>query len=95
MNVNKPESFPEGLLEAMADSSVNLVPSSDDGTIQERLRAQMQADALRPLSSERDADGEPQAPLKVAPIDPEVVEEVARFLRLGVSRTFELVFSSV
>lgn len=95
MNVNKPESFPEGLLEALADSSVNLVPSSDDSTIHERLRAQMQADALRPLSSERDGDGESQAPLKVAPIDPEIVEEVACFLRLGVSRTFELIFSSV
>lgn len=84
--MNKPESFPEGLLEALADASINLIPSTDESTIQARLKAQMQADALQPLSSDRDENGEPNAPLKEAPISPEIVEEATHFLRLSVRR---------
>lgn len=61
-----------------------------DGSHAARLRAQMQADALLPLSSGLD-DGEEddvstiEAPATTEEFPPEVIEEAIYFLRLGVS----------
>lgn len=54
-----------------------------------RLRAQMRADALLPLSSELDDENESltdEAPAATEEFPQEVVEEAVYFLRLGVSR---------
>jgi len=57
---------------------------SNHGTIQSRLRAQMQADALRPLSSVLDEDAPRESLTAKSIFTPETIEEATHFLRLGV-----------
>ena len=57
-------------------------------TIEGRLRARMQADALQPLTNlEEEGDvAEPKANLSKTPYSEEDIKEAAQFLRLSVSR---------
>ncbi|KAJ3566009.1 hypothetical protein NP233_g7269 [Leucocoprinus birnbaumii] len=56
LNPNKPETFPSGLMEALALHHGQYIQGSIAGeTIQDRLRKQMQADALS-VQTERDLD---------------------------------------
>ncbi|KAH8999353.1 hypothetical protein EDB92DRAFT_2100808 [Lactarius akahatsu] len=79
LNPTNPESFPAGLMEALSEI---VVPAwRGDGSIEERLRTQMQADMLVPLDDDRDPPKD--ADLKTAPWAPETIEEAAQFLRLN------------
>ncbi|KAH9045654.1 hypothetical protein EDB85DRAFT_1884708 [Lactarius pseudohatsudake] len=81
LNPTNPESFPAGLMEALTET---VAPAwRGDGSIEERLRTQMQADMLVPLDDDRDPpkDADP----KTAPWAPETIEEAAEFLCLNVS----------
>jgi hypothetical protein len=94
LNPDDLESIPEGLLNGVSDtlpvSSLLPMFAPGDGSHAARLRAQMQADALLPLSSGLD-DGEEddastiEAPATTEEFPPEVIEEAIYFLRLGVS----------
>ncbi|THH17617.1 hypothetical protein EW146_g3217, partial [Bondarzewia mesenterica] len=85
LNPAEPESFPEGLLDALADASFTTGVSADalDVPIQERLRSQMRADALQPLEPRLDDDHvfERKTAIKEAPPSDELVNEAAMFLR--------------
>ena len=89
VNPNNADTFPEGLLDAIDDptlvASVQRTRAGD--SIEGRLRDQMHADALRPLSSTlEDVEGkEDTATLARTPYNEEELQEVMQFLRLGVS----------
>ncbi len=85
LDPTNPEAFPAGLVEA--------VERGGDGrggqrSVEEQLRVQMRADALRPLDDE---DGE-DLPKKAdsgaddgVPLPPRTIEEATQFLQLNVS----------
>jgi len=79
LNPTNPESFPPGLMDAL--SEVVTPAWRGDGSMEERLRTQMQADMLVPL----DDDG--NIPRNVDPKSatwaPETIEEAAQFLILN------------
>ncbi|KAA1466132.1 RNA-binding domain-containing protein [Dentipellis sp. KUC8613] len=84
LNPDKPDSYPAGLLEALAERWT-LVPDARVDpkiSVQERLRSQMEADALQPL-----ADLDDDAPPKVKHVQesmfsPEQLEKAVQFLSL-------------
>lgn len=82
LNSNNPDSFPDGLTEALAMRGHSRVFHEKQGeSIQVRLRRQIQADALEPL------DGLERPPATTTPLETfssEQVEEVIQFLRLQV-----------
>ena len=92
LDPENPESFPEGLLDALDDPAVVVAIERQraDHSIEGRLKAKMQADALRPLeSSLDDADDTTDAAadktaLRSSPYSEEELQEVTQFLRLGV-----------
>lgn len=79
LNPTNPESFPAGLMEALSETVAPVWRG--EGSIEERLRTQMQADMLVPLDDDRDPpkDADP----KTAPWAPETIEEAAQFLYLN------------
>jgi len=96
LDPNKPETFPSGLMEALAlhyGHDGHVVGAAD--TIQDRLRKQMQADALSTLTErdQEDEDGDIGTRLekqkkKLVEVnqeyDPDFLEEAVQFLRLQV-----------
>lgn len=91
LDPNNPDTFPEGLLDALSDAALSLLHEHEASGISmhDRLRAQMRADALQPVVSALDdsdstgSDAKKTA-LKDAPFSPEIVEEASRFLRASV-----------
>lgn len=90
LNPEHPETFPEGLLDALDDPALvaSIQRQRADHSIEGRLRAKMQADALRPLKSSLDdvdaaADDE-KAEARSSPYSEEELEEALQFLRLNV-----------
>ncbi|KAI9466773.1 hypothetical protein BJY52DRAFT_1423593 [Lactarius psammicola] len=80
LNPTNPESFPAGLMDALSET---VTPAwRGDGSIEERLRMQMQADMLVPLDND-DGDLPKNAGPKSAPWSPETIEEAAQFLCLN------------
>ncbi|KAI9448275.1 hypothetical protein H4582DRAFT_2107627 [Lactarius indigo] len=78
LNPTNPESFPAGLMEALSET---VAPAwRGDGPIEERLRAQIQADMLVPLDD--DGDLPKDADPKSGPWAPETIEEATQFLCL-------------
>ena len=92
LNPEDPETFPEGLLDALDDPALvdAIQRQRAEHSLEGRLRAKMQADALRPLKSSLDdvdaVDAEDKAQLRSSPYSEEELQEVVQFLRLGVSR---------
>ena len=88
LNPEKPESFPEGLIDALDDSALAdaLHRQHGDDSIEGRLRAKMRADALQPLISslEDENEGINKSGLHETPYAEDDVEEAAQFLRLTV-----------
>jgi hypothetical protein len=84
LNPQLPESFPEGLLDALSEhTSIAIIPSTRDPTsVEARLRLQMQRDALRPLAED---DSEPIAGVSLYPS--ETIQEAVEFLQLSVRRS--------
>ncbi|EIW61709.1 uncharacterized protein TRAVEDRAFT_70009 [Trametes versicolor FP-101664 SS1] len=87
-----PETFPEGLLDALDDPVLvaTIQRQRADHSLEGRLRAKMQADALRPLKStldDVDADADDssadKAELLKAPYSEEDLGEALQFLRLN------------
>jgi hypothetical protein len=103
LNSNNHETFPPGLIDALAihaGSTIVVVESNSTDTIQSRLRKQMQAEALQPISN--NVDDAEQLSSAIPPVDQfsdEFLEEAVQFLRLQVSiiffplRVSELLFS--
>ncbi|KAI0676863.1 hypothetical protein C8Q78DRAFT_961715 [Trametes maxima] len=91
LNPEHPEAFPDGLLDALDDPALvaSIQRQRPDHSLEGRLRAKMQADALRPLrtaldDADADADGEAEkGDLRKAPYSEEELEEALQFLRLN------------
>ncbi|KAG0705484.1 hypothetical protein DFH29DRAFT_980930 [Suillus ampliporus] len=93
LNPNEPESIPQGLIDALSAHTLLVSPlpsASGDASHAARLRAQMRADALLPVSSGADDEDDDdnralidEAPTTVEEFPQEVVEEAVYFLRLG------------
>ncbi|KAG6880288.1 hypothetical protein C0992_000065 [Termitomyces sp. T32_za158] len=82
LNPINPDSFPEGLVDALALRGAAGLPHDYHGeSVQVRLRKQMQADALRPID---DAPISPKSSTIIDSFPAEVIEEAAQFLRLQV-----------
>ncbi|TFY72484.1 hypothetical protein EVG20_g533 [Dentipellis fragilis] len=84
LNPDKPESYPAGLLEALAERWTLIPdPTADPRiSVQERLRSQMEADALHPLA-DLDDDGPPKAQhVQEIMFSPEQLEKAVKFLGL-------------
>lgn len=84
LNPTNPESFPPGLVDALADSWTPSIPTHDRDAdpIEARLRSQMQADALQPLSS---AESKPSSSVQSAEDwSKETLGEVTEFLCMNV-----------
>ncbi|KAG6837940.1 hypothetical protein H0H93_008334 [Arthromyces matolae] len=91
LDPNNPESFPEGLLDALAlHGATNIPRFYDNEPIQVRLRKQMQADALQPLDGESLAT---KSSTVIESFPPEVIEEATQFLRLQAQDRLFLVLS--
>ncbi|KAI0663047.1 hypothetical protein C8Q70DRAFT_931046 [Cubamyces menziesii] len=89
LNPEHPETFPDGLLDALDDPALvaSIQRQRADHSIEGRLRAKMQADALRPLKSSLDdvdasADDE-KTEARTSPYSEEELEEALQFLRLN------------
>ncbi|KAH9894268.1 hypothetical protein C8Q73DRAFT_695078 [Cubamyces lactineus] len=89
LNPEHPETFPEGLLDALDDPALvaSIQRQRADHSIEGRLRAKMQADALRPLKSSLDdvdaAANDEKAEARSSPYSEEELEEALQFLRLN------------
>jgi len=100
LDPTNPDTFPAGLVDAVVVETTSQGDDARGGerltsttTTEERLRAQMQADALEPLEPLDDDDDKnlPLPKLKAAdsnepsspPLPPERIEEVAQFLNLN------------
>jgi hypothetical protein len=88
LDPRNPDSFPDGLLDALGEhSGANYVFQTDgDGTqrIESRLRRQMKADALLPLRADiSEIDDEPVSKTQ-CDYSSETLDEVLRFLQLNV-----------
>ncbi|KAI0334765.1 hypothetical protein GY45DRAFT_1431268 [Cubamyces sp. BRFM 1775] len=89
LNPEHPETFPEGLLDALDDPALvaSIQRQRADHSIEGRLRAKMQADALRPLKSSLDdvdaAAEDEKAEARSSPYSEEELEEALQFLRLN------------
>jgi hypothetical protein len=93
LDPNNPDTFPLGLVDALDDPEVvyALKRQQQDGGIEGRLRARMQADALQPLSSalEDDEMGErAKAEHSKIAYSEEDLKEAVQFLRLSVRVCF-------
>ena len=92
-NPEDPETFPDGLLDAIDDPElvITIQRHRADHSVEGRLKAKMQTDALRPLKSSLydvdapDDSATEQAELRTSPYSEEDLQEVIQFLRLGVS----------
>lgn len=88
LDSNDPESIPTGLMDTLSTHTLHvspLRPASGDASHAARLRAQMAADALLPVTSldeGEDAD-DSKTPTTVEHFPQEVIEEAIYFLRLG------------
>jgi len=98
LNPSNPNSFPPGLIDALTlHSNVAILPENQGDNIQTRLRRQMQADALQPISGNDEDDGEASEGLSAKTqsssvgvvqaedqFSSEILEEATQFLRLQV-----------
>ncbi|KAG1892654.1 hypothetical protein F4604DRAFT_1672625 [Suillus subluteus] len=88
LDPNNPDSIPNGLVDALSTHTLQVSPlrsASGDVSHAARLRAQMVADALLPVTSldeDEDAD-DSETPTTVEQFPQEVIEEAVYFLRLG------------
>lgn len=88
LDPNNPDSIPKGLVDALSTHTIHVLPlpsASGDASHAARLRAQMAADALLPVTSldeDEDAD-DSETPTTVEQFPQEVIEEAVYFLRLG------------
>ena len=89
LDPTNPDAFPDGLVDAMVETAAAAATEwgGSQRSKEEQLRAQMRADALRPLGDDEDdlpksahASGSPPASLP-----PRTIEDAAQFLRLDVS----------
>ncbi|KAI0829450.1 hypothetical protein BC628DRAFT_1314988 [Trametes gibbosa] len=92
LNPEHPETFPDGLLDALDDPALTaaIQRQRPDHSLEGRLRARMQADALRPLASalddvdaEDDPSGATKGELRKVPYAEEELQETLQFLRLN------------
>lgn len=84
LDPSDPDSIPKGLVDALSTHASPLRSAPGDASHAARLRAQMAADALLPVTSldEEDAD-DSETPTTVEQFPQEVIEEAVYFLRLG------------
>ncbi|KAF8205135.1 hypothetical protein BJ912DRAFT_1018351 [Pholiota molesta] len=88
LNPNNRDTFPAGLLEALTlHSNLPVIHERQGDTIQNRLRKQMQVDALQPINDDDDLTEERPENVKSSgaaedQFSPELLEEATQFLRL-------------
>ena len=97
LNPTNENTFPPGLIDALTSHSNLLLgvitprpgdPTTVRETEDQRLRLQMQADALQPLDDEEDGSSTRAKATPVSTIDQyssDILEEATQFLRLQVS----------
>jgi len=97
LNPQTPDSFPEGLMDAINITDQSFGTLSDqrhaDESAQSRLRRQMQADALRPVTSGLDEDSLEGSHHVTEIFTSETIEEAIQFLRLNSQDRLRLVLS--
>ncbi|KNZ73869.1 Coiled-coil domain-containing protein 75 [Termitomyces sp. J132] len=90
LNPNNPDSFPEGLVDALALRGATGLPHDYHGeAIQVRLRKQMEADALHPL----DDALTPKSSTLLESFSLEVIEKAMQYLRLQAQDRLSLVLA--
>jgi hypothetical protein len=91
LNPREINTFPEGLIDALDDRSfAPMLLSQHDNkntNIESRLRQQMQADALRPISSEIEDDPD-KAAVPTHEWSSDTIQEASQYLRLNVCDVF-------
>jgi len=86
LNPSNPDTFPEDLLEYLEDEALQMSLrryQSSKISIEDRLRAQIQADALQPVKTTLDEIEESAPILPSIPYPEEYIEEANQFLRLS------------
>ncbi|CAL1702242.1 unnamed protein product [Somion occarium] len=87
LNPNNPDGFPEGFLDALNDPVLvaSIHRNRVDTSLEGRLRARMQADALQPLTSTLDdvESRKDKVTLAKTTYSEEDIKEATQFLRLG------------
>ncbi|TFY69927.1 hypothetical protein EVJ58_g158 [Rhodofomes roseus] len=95
LNPENPETFPEGLIDDLDDPELvaSLSRQQAGNTIEGRLKAKMQADALQPLTATlEDDDAQPEkTELRISPYSEEEIQEARQFLRLNAKHRLQLV----
>lgn len=96
LNPNNADTFPEGFLDALDDPVLvaSMQRTRVGNSIEGRLKDQMQADALRSLSTtlEDVESKEDKTTLAKTPYNEEELQEAMQFLRLGVSVVAVVIF---
>ncbi|EKM59672.1 uncharacterized protein PHACADRAFT_85873 [Phanerochaete carnosa HHB-10118-sp] len=97
LNPMNPDTFPESLLDELDDPELitSLRKLQPDHSLEGRLRARMQADALQPVANLED-DDETSSPVqdekpRKTPYSEEDIKEAVQFLRLSAQDRLELV----
>ncbi|KAH9482860.1 G patch domain-containing protein 11 [Psilocybe cubensis] len=98
LNPNNEATFPVGLIDALAAHHTAVLVRQKAESIQERLRKQMQADALQPIKADDDLLGGSSEEMKSSgfaedQFSPELLEEATQFLRLQAQDRLHLVLS--
>jgi len=96
LNPQNADAFPEGLMAAITDRSFGTLSNQighTDESAQSRLRRQMQADALRPVTSGLGEDDSEESHHVKEIFTPETIEEAVQFLRLNAQDRLRLVLS--
>ena len=93
LNPNNRDTFPPGLLEALAlHGNIPVIPERQGDSVQSRLRRQIQIDALQPINDDADLENGRAEVMKSSlaaedQYSPELLEEATQFLRLQVCRS--------
>ena len=88
LDPTNPDAFPDGLVDAMVETAAAAATEwgGSQRSKEEQLRAQMRADALRPLGDDEvDLPKTADASDSPASLPPRTIEDAAQFLRLDVS----------
>ncbi|KAI0003010.1 hypothetical protein BJV74DRAFT_730695, partial [Russula compacta] len=82
LDPTNPDTFPANLVDAMIERGIPAWAGGAERPTEERLREQMQADALGPLGDNDGEDLPKKADFGEAFLSPEIVEEAAQFLHM-------------
>lgn len=94
LNPNNPNTFPQGLMDALYNTGNPATVANDAGdSMQSRLRRQMQADSLQPIDDEQPVTNTKSLIPSEDQFGSEALEEATQFLRLQAQDRLHLVLS--